>query len=219
MAIERVVPVGRAVAILSVLASGCFHTLWTFQPDIPSGFGIAAGPMASARTDVGTGAGWTAAMTIGGKYDASYNAWLADASQAAWGDVRNESELDPAAFFRRFHEIEMSRPTFNAFRRIEISRVSYPEQDGVPRAVDILRIAMDASFEDTPWMFQAGLAFHTGTGDMWGVGPRIGYGVGLFRERFELYILATGSLWLGEADDAFDVGAEADIRACLGFRM
>jgi hypothetical protein len=53
----------------------------------------------------------------------------------------------------------------------------------------------------------------------WGLGPRIGCGLRAFNRRVEAALLATAYAWLGERDDGFDVGAEADLQFCLGLRF
>ncbi len=196
-------------AVLAVSASGC--GLWTFQPDIPRGFGLTAGAVGSARTDLGPGAGWTVVATVGGGY------W--PEGYGAPG-VEIEPSGDPAAALEMETFLSAAKaPALSPLRRVEVSFVSYRKNAGALEDADILRASMGVAFEDSPEMFHLGWAFHAGTGDLWGTGPRIGYGLGVFRERFEFYILATAYVWLGEKDDALHAGAEADVRVGVGFRM
>lgn len=51
----------------------------------------------------------------------------------------------------------------------------------------------------------------------WGIGPRIGIGVGAAGRHLELYLVSTAYLWLGaDKNEAFTAGVEADIRLCAG---
>ncbi len=77
------------------------------------------------------------------------------------------------------------------------------------------KIALPPSFViwDVSW------AGHVDDRDGWGTGPRIGCGVGIFRERYEAYVLPAAYAWLGRKDDEFDAGVEGDIRLVVGFRF
>ena len=83
-------------------------------------------------------------------------------------------------------------------------RAAFGPRMGVPPAGAIVSLA---------W------AVHVDDHDGWGTGPKLGYGVGVFRERFEAYVLPAAYVWLGGKDADFDAGAEAEIRLVVGFRM
>ncbi|MHC4251752.1 MAG: hypothetical protein ACYS9X_21740 [Planctomycetota bacterium] len=78
-----------------------------------------------------------------------------------------------------------------------------------------LRITLPPSFViyDLSW------AGHVDDRNGWGAGLRYGCGIGVFRERFEAYVLPAAYVWLGGKDDEFDAGVEGDIRLVAGVRF
>ena len=62
-------------------------------------------------------------------------------------------------------------------------------------------------------------AGHVDDHDGWGAGPRFGCGVGVYRERFEAYVLPAAYVRLGGKDDDFDAGVEGEVRLVAGVRF
>lgn len=99
------------------------------------------------------------------------------------------------------------------FLQLEVSGARYEHE------VDIARIAFGGVIQSRPHIFGLSGATHFGEKGIWGAGPGICYGFGVFEEDNEYYVLVSGYVWLGERSDQFDVGAEADIRLCAGIRF
>lgn len=137
---------------------------------------LSGGPLASARTDLGTGTGWTGVLGGGG------------------GDE-----------------------SLGLGVQVEVSRVEYENSDGVRQ--ELHRATVGAGGRFGPAVLGGGLAFSFGPGDIWATGPQLTCGIGVFGRHAELYLAASGYVWIGERDDEFDLDLEGDVRLVAGFRF